>query len=58
LLEHLLNESNIQVGGCFAPCGLGSPWEILKDIKIKKLGDSNLQTKATKFISISTDAKL
>jgi hypothetical protein len=58
LLEHSLNESNIQVGGCFAPCGLASPWEILKDIKIGKLGNSNLLAKTTKFISISTNAKL
>jgi hypothetical protein len=37
----LLSESKIQVGDCLAPCGLGSPWETLKNIKIIKLGNFN-----------------
>jgi hypothetical protein len=35
-----LSESKIQIKGRFAPCGLGSPSETLKDIKTRKLSSS------------------
>ncbi len=54
--EILLSESKIQAGGYFPPCGLGSPWEILEDITIKKLDNSNSLAKTTKFIPIKTNA--
>jgi hypothetical protein len=56
--ENLLNESKIHLGGCFAPYGLGSLWETLKDIKIRKLGNHNSLFKATKFTLIFVNAKL
>jgi hypothetical protein len=54
----LLNESKIQARGCLAPCGFCSPWETFKDVKTKKLYNSNSLAKVAKLTPIFTNVKL
>jgi hypothetical protein len=56
--ENLFSESKIQEGACLAPCGFGSLWETLQNIKTKKLINFNSLTKTTKLTPTSVNAKL